>query len=536
MIESQPTRSWNLLTEPILRVITNQGRKRMNLPQLLAALGHDEVHHYEGIQRHQEDAFHVFLSYLSSTILARCNLTDPVQDEEFWRLGMRALTQGIGDDAWSLVVDDLTRPAFMQPSLPLEDHVRVTPLGNDKVFAHASDAMDLLVTSKNHDVKSAKAIHSELDSWFYTLISLQTMSGFYGRGKHGISRMNSGYGNRPIVELIQNPRPGIRWRDAVVRLLDYRQTVLADVYGFDPQGLVLVWLEPWDGRTSLPLSRLDPFYIEICRRIRLRRDEDGIYAADMPSESSRIAAKELKGVVGDAWMPIDLGGTKSREAQALTLSPQGLTPEVLRRIIFEDQLHLTTLHKPLPHWQERTLWMTISVLVRGQGKTEGFHEQRIAIPPKIQRRLFGPPQQREPFAELSRSAIEYAGRMEHRGLKPAVFAFLQGGSEKIDYDRTTVNTWWSRLSKKFNAGWSDDYFPWLWSVPEPIDQEVALRDWTLRLRKYALETLRQAKDTMPQHSGRRFRSRSRAELAFRGLLYRTFPLLKEVEHAKSTTR
>jgi|CZCA01.1.fsa_nt_gi CRISPR system Cascade subunit CasA len=536
MTKNQPTRAWNLLTEPILRVVTNQGRKRMNLPGLLSALGRDEVHHYESIQRHQEDAFHVFLSYLAGAILTRFNLTDPVQDETFWRQGMRTLTRGMEDDAWSLVVDDLTRPAFMQPPLPLEDHVKLTPLGNDEVFSQATDSMDLLVTSKNHDVKSSRALCSKPDSWFYTLISLQTMSGFYGRGKHGISRMNSGYGNRPIVELIQDPRPGVRWRDAVVRLLDYRQTVLTDAYGFDPQGLMLVWLEMWDGRTSLPLSRLDPFYIEICRRIRLRRNENSIYAADMPSKSNRIAAKELKGVVGDAWMPIDLGGTKSREVQALTLSPRGLTPEVLRRIIFEDQLQLTTLHKPLSTWQGRTLWMTVSVLVRGQGKTEGFHEQRIAIPPKIQRRLFGSLQQREPFTELSRSAIEYAGRMEHRVLKPAVFIFLQGGSKEIDYDSATINAWWSRLSKQFNARWSDDYFPWLWSVPEPIDQDASLRDWTVRLREFAQETLRQAKETMPQHSGRRLRSRSRAELAFTGLLYRTFPLLKEVEHAKSTTR
>jgi len=46
-----------------------------------------------------------------------------------------------------------------------------------------------------------------------------------------------------------------------------------------------------------------------------------------------------------------LRGHKSREVQALTLSPRGLTPEVLRRIIFEDQLQLTTLHKPLSTWQ-----------------------------------------------------------------------------------------------------------------------------------------------------------------------------------------
>ena len=56
----------------------------------------------------------------------------------------------------------------------------------------------------------------------------------------------------------------------MTRLLQHRQSVLEDAYGFDPNGLVLVWLEPWDGQTSLPLSMLDPVYVEICRRIRLK--------------------------------------------------------------------------------------------------------------------------------------------------------------------------------------------------------------------------------------------------------------------------
>ena len=536
MTRSKPEREWNLLTEPILRVVTDQGTRHMNLPELMSLLGRDEIHHYEGIQRHQEDAFHVFLSYLAGAILARQNLADPVQSEEFWRQGMRDLTQGIGDDAWSLIVNDFTRPAFMQPQIPPEDHARLKPLGNDNVFAQASDAMDLLVTSKNHDVKRATAIRSTPDNWFYTLVSVQTMSGYYGSGKHGISRMNSGYGNRPIVELIRSPRPGIRWQDAVVRLLAHRQNVLAETYGFDPRGLVLVWLEIWDGNTSLSLSRLDPLYIEICRRIRLRKEEACIYAFEVRSECMRIAAKELNGVVGDAWMPIDLdtGKSKSKDTQALTFSEQGLTPEKLRRIVFEDKLRLTALQKPLPTWQGRMLWMTVSVLVRGQGKTEGFHEQQVAIPPEKQPVLFGSKEEREPLSQLSRSAIEFAGRMEHRVLKPAVFTFLQGGGEGINYDRATVNAWWSRLSKRFNAFWSGEYFPWLWSVPEPIDQEAALKDWAERLKGFAVEVLNEAKDTMPQHSGRRFRSRSRTELVFRGLLRKNFPQSKEVEHAKPT--
>lgn len=525
---------WNLLREPLLRVWTTNGAKRMNLPELLEALGRDEVEHYQGIQQHQEDALHVFLSYLAGAILARNDLKNPVQAGSFWFEGMMDLTRGIGDDVWSLVVHDLTRPAFMQPPIPLEDQKRLKPVANGVMSAQAVDAVDLLVTSKNHDVKSTRAVWAKPDMWFYTLISLQTMSGFSGRGKYGISRMNSGYGNRPIVEILRSLRPGHRWRDAVVRLLDHRRTVLSAAYGFDPEGLVLLWLEPWDGDSSLSFTLLDPFYIEICRRVRLKDDAGHVYAADMPTKSNRVAARDLKGVVGDAWLPIDLGDGKSKEPQALTISPEGLTPRILRRIIFGDQLQHTALQEPLPEWQDSTLWLSVSVLVRGQGKTDGFHEQRIAIPPKAQSHIFGPPERREPFAQLSRIGLEYAGAMENRVLKPAVFLLLQGGGEKVDYDSKATKEWWRGLSQRFSAYWSDGYFPWLWSVSDPSKQDMALRDWVLVLKSHALEVMRYAEETMPRHSGRWLCARSRAELAFSGFLYNQFPLLKEVKHAEST--
>ena len=112
----------NLLTDPLLRAITDQGEELLSLPALLAALGHDRVQHLTGLQRHQADAFHVFLCYLAGAVLARNNHTNPIQDEEYWRQGMRSLAGEAGDDAWTLVVDDLTRPAFMQPPLPVGDH------------------------------------------------------------------------------------------------------------------------------------------------------------------------------------------------------------------------------------------------------------------------------------------------------------------------------------------------------------------------------------------------------------------------------
>lgn len=518
----------NLLSDPLLRVQTDKGLQPMSLPALMAALGRDEVDHLIGIQCHQEDAFHVFLCYLAGAILARREENNPIQDEDYWREGLRALAGKAGDDAWTLVVDDLARPAFMQVPLPKEDHDKL------KLKAATPDALDLVLTAKNHDVKRTRASHPHPDNWVYALVSLQTMDGFSGSGNQGISRMSSGYGNRPVVELVRERNLGGRWRDAVLRLLSHRRKVLSGEYGYDPQGLVLVWLEPWDGRTSLPLSCLDPFYVEICRRVRLR-GSDTIRRADFaPSECVRIAAKQLRGIVGDAWLPIDLGRAdkgKTSTEKALTVPSVGLTPGILRRIVFGDGLQTTALQRPLETWQGQ-LWLRVSVLVRGEGRTDGFHEREIPIPPPVQHRVFGPPAQREPLAALGKSAIEYAGTMQNRVLKPAVLAYLEGAPDRLQFDRDSAQAWWTRFGRRFETLWSEDYFPWLWSVPEPFDELTVLKEWTLHMRDLALTVLREVEQTMPVHAGLPYRTRVQAERRFWGALYNTFPFLKEEKHER----
>ncbi len=108
----------NLLTDPLLRVRTEQDLEYLNLPALLARLGKNEVSHLVGIQRHQHDPFHVFLCYLAGAVLARDGSSNPVQSEDFWREGLLRLAGNAGYEAWQLVSDDDSRPAFMQPPLP----------------------------------------------------------------------------------------------------------------------------------------------------------------------------------------------------------------------------------------------------------------------------------------------------------------------------------------------------------------------------------------------------------------------------------
>ena len=483
----------NLLYDPLFRVLTEAGPEEVSLPTLLELFGEDAVRQLVGIQRYQADAFHVFLAYLGGAVLARRGDTSPVQAADYWRTGLMELAGPSGEQAWSLLEDDLLKPAFMQP-----------PLLTDKksgTIVSTLDELDVLQTAKNHDIKRTRADRGHPDEWIYALISLQTMSGFSGNGNYGISRMNGGHGTRMIVELIRSRRLGKRWADAVERLLGHRKAILAEPFGYDPKGLVLVWTEPWDQDKQLSLSDLDPFYIEICRRVRLVTGRNGIQAAKYSTRKPRIAAQQLKGVLGDPWLPVELRGKQT--PKALTISLKNLTTDLRRRLIFGEDFRMSALQAPGPKWAD-DLWFAASFLVRGQNTTDGFYEWEILIPRDRVRLLFGP--HRTSLAELSRLAISHADNMQDRVLKPAVFELLQGGPRRLRSDHKASQAWWTRCARQFEQGWSEDYFPWLFSVPEDFDLDLEERRWVSSLRDHALKVLDDVEASMPSHSGRWYRA------------------------------
>ena len=110
--------------DPIFRVQTSEQQLSLSLPALFELLGKNVVDHYEGLQKHQHDAFHVFLCYLAGAVLARTNCQDPVQNEEFWRNGLLRLAGRYGKDAWELVAEDISCPAFssLQYQMTIQDH------------------------------------------------------------------------------------------------------------------------------------------------------------------------------------------------------------------------------------------------------------------------------------------------------------------------------------------------------------------------------------------------------------------------------
>ena len=90
--------------------------------------------------------------------------------------------------------------------------------------------------------------------------------------------MNTGFGSRSAIGVMPAGGPGRRLLRDVYRLVTLRSRLFDD-YGAYPseRGHALLWLLPWNGEVSLAPKSLDLFYIEICRRVRLRKQKTVIW-------------------------------------------------------------------------------------------------------------------------------------------------------------------------------------------------------------------------------------------------------------------
>ena len=163
---------YNLLTDPLIRFDrSGGGRVEASLPEVYAALMADNVDAFPALRPHQRHAWHAFLVQLGAMAMHRADVSEPPADAGEWARIVRGLTSDFPDDEpWRLVVSDITMPAFMQPP------ARSTEREQDyKSVVATPDELDMLVTSKNHDLKSAVAVQASIDDWIFALVTLQTM-------------------------------------------------------------------------------------------------------------------------------------------------------------------------------------------------------------------------------------------------------------------------------------------------------------------------------------------------------------------------
>ena len=468
----------------------------------------DEVLAFSSLRPHQRHPWHAFLTQLGALALAKAGESDVPTQSDSWRNLIRNLTPGFpNDNPWCLVVDEITSPAFMQPPASAKSR-----RDDYKQQCRTADELDMLVTAKNHDLKSSSAAGGSIDDWLFALATLQTAQGFSGSGNFGISRMNGGFGNRPALSITPSERPGVHLKRDILALLEQRSAIL-DEHGMDDIGLSLLWCIPWDGTKgeALTLSQLDPFFIESCRRVRMEMDANGrLTCVKATSQAARINAKSLNGNVGDPWTPIDRRGPKS-----LTLGVGGFHYKRLADYLFSsgNWKHPRLLRPRESEHNSASTLLLARALVRGKGKTEGYYERVIPIRNRIRRSLGRSSQE---LGNIVEARIREIDRIQSI-LRHAISVFAAGGKTEgiSDEHRYRARPWLDRLD-----GFVDSrFFGHLQDELEADGPEKRLqvkKSWMLEIVNMARKLLQQSTEALPCPAIQRYRARAAAESLFEG--------------------
>lgn len=500
----------NLLEENLLhyrRVETGE-RIPCTLPDLFIAMANDEVRDFPLLRPHQRHPWHAFLVQLATIALHRSNRTSPFDNAQDWKTALLALTPNDPDGAAWCLVSPVTRPAFMQapaPSFSID--------GWKNCFV-AADELDMLITSKNHDLKAARMVISSPEDWAYSLISLQTQEGVLGRDNYGISRMNGGFASRCGVGVHPNGDWGARWqRD--LEMLTVTRGALIDSQGFAGDlGLALIWPLPWSGNDSLSFTSLDPWYIEICRRVRLVNTSCGLSAFVTGSKAPRIAAKERNGVTGDPWMPVD-----GVAAKALTIGSRGFDYKLSTALLLGGKYTKPIAQQWLTSDDTDGVYLIAQGVARGQGKTEGFHERRIPVSRTIRNALLA--QNTDELATLADERIVAIAAVRKMLWIALTVLFGNGAKDHAGKDKGASDAVKNRANLfvgPFESICDREFFPELIEEIEAVGRGTARNQWLLSLAERAESVLQSAFTAGPRSGQLRYRAKSSAITRLHGLM------------------
>lgn len=521
----------SLLTQPLIHAAPCGA---LTLPDLLAALTRDEVESFPALRPHQSPGWHMFLVQLAALALHGTGTDEIPEDEEGWTRALRRLTPGFAEDeAWCLAVDDWTKPAFLQPPVP-----KGVKLGN---LIPSADALDLLITSRNHDLKQAVARDGQPEDWVFALVSLQTGEGYGGAGNQGIARMNGGSSSRPLLALAplppqmdktMTPRPGTWFRRDVAVLLETRESEL-EAHGHlgfpQTSGVGLTWLAPWPEEEQLQLKSLDIWFIEVCRRIRLERNGDILSGWKGTSKATRINAKHLNGVLGDPFAPVHKTDDKS-----FTLAGRDFDYRTLTELLLSGNWTMPLAARPASFEREgETLALVAEALARGNSKTEGFHSRILPICGKVSRALGPKREELHTLAQAQMAAIEAFDKTLGHALALAAAGGDRSKMKKDHYAHARD------ARTRFDRAVDAMFFQHLWDRFDAQEKsEATLKAEEKRfadaLSKKAKAIFEAALPAIPCASIFRPRAEARARRAFDGRIRHHFPELFERQDREDT--
>jgi CRISPR system Cascade subunit CasA len=277
--------------------------------------------------------------------------------------------------------------------------------------------------------------------------------------------------------------------------------------------------------SAIAPKRLDPFYVEVCRRVRLVREGDRIVALRGGSKAARIAfPNDANGVTGDPWTPVD---QRKAVAKALTLDGGGFNYRRVADLLDPQQYKAA----PLQRWRledgTKGLSLILTATVRGQGGTDGFHERRIPVPaPGLP--FFGA--RADALASLAKERVQDAAAIRLKVLRTALYVLSQSAPDKLKIPHTASETKAAPFLAAFDRAVDRDFFEALFgelAAPDDAAKRAARRRWLRALKDLAVLQLAAAKGATPRSGIRRYQAEGAAEDAIEFGFRKHFPIAME---------
>jgi CRISPR system Cascade subunit CasA len=211
-------------------------------------------------------------------------------------------------------------------------------------------------------------------------------------------------------------------------------------------------------------------------------------------------------LTGDAWTPIDVEGGK-----ALTITSNGFNYKLVSELMFGGKYQPPAAQNLSNYANEQGLIFIAQGVTRGQGKTEGYHERRVPISPKVRSLLAA--NQKEPLARLATQRIAVIGEVRKLLWLALAVLFASGNSgDSSEGNKAKASKFSAPLESSEDARFFDDLNEEV-EAEDPIAQRL---QWMLGLVGRAEAILKIAFDAGPRNGIQKYRAQSAALSRFHG--------------------
>jgi CRISPR system Cascade subunit CasA len=497
--------SIDLLAAPILTI--DDGRVvRQSLTQVLALLlAGAPIGGFPNLAAEQQGYWHRFLVRCAAKVLrTRGWSVTAVAARSDLATSIAETLEQFAPGAWFLYQPDLSQPGFLQPPLPG---------GGSVPELYSENSVRLLTGAlgiKDHERKYDQDRELTPERSVYALVEYQGGVIFGGRGNYASAIMGSAVGagsGTPFMGVEIHGSLGETFRHDVSVMLarwdEVRRTngLEGDVWA--------LWAQPWDGRSSLPARRLDPAFIPTARLVRLGAPEGGVFHTVWfrPTEKARVEDHTGGGNLGDPFTPmVPDPKDPSRKKVRGTLAKGYDYREVVRLLCpGEDGEPSPTVLALLSEGSasDDGLRVVFQGTAYEQGKTLGFHQRTVLLPPGASKTFRQPKTVRAVHATMLQTVKDAKA-----ALSGASRIYMTGDVRGRDGDEGRVSRAADALEGRIDTLYVDRL---LSHAPRHAEgDEGWRRDWGAELRDLALKTFDETMPGLPTSLARRFERESAA--------------------------